>query len=62
MDIWREHYYASFRIEKEAASVLPNKRSRILEDCCRRKLHSLPCLPVTYFWSYESLQSLSLGA
>ena len=62
MAISGKYCYASFRFEKRAASVLPNKRSRISEGSGRRKLHSLPCLPIRYFWSYESLQSLCLGA
>ena len=49
---------ASFRVAKEAASVLPNKRLQNSEDFGRHKLHSSPFLFVRCFGSNESLQSL----
>ena len=53
---------ASFRVAKEAASVLPYKRLQNSEDFRRHKLRSSPFRLVRYFGSNESLLLLSSAA
>ena len=53
---------AFFRVAKEAATVLLNKRLRNSEDFRRQKLYSSPFLLVSNFGSNKSVELFSSGA